>query len=214
MINKLIKHVICISMIKDLNVEKLANLLWREFVFQHEMMWSIILNWDSLFINHFWIILCWHLKEKRKLSTAFHLQINDQTERQNQMLEHYLQVYFNYKMNNWLKLLSMMTFAYNNSVHANIKKTSHEFLKKYIVSFTETSENKVLKRKTLLTTKRAEWLWSIREHLMKLWKWVAEQQAKYYNAHHKAASFQMKDKVLLQSINIHTLRSKKNIDHK
>jgi len=49
---------------------------------------------------------------------------------------------------------------------------------------------------------------------MKLWKWVAEQQAKYYNAHHKAASFQMKDKVLLQSINIHTLRSKKKIDHR
>ncbi len=49
---------------------------------------------------------------------------------------------------------------------------------------------------------------------MKLWKWVAEQQAKYYNAHHKAASFQMKDKVLLQSINIHTLWSKKKIDHR
>ena len=178
------------------------------------MMWNIILNWNSLFINHFWITLCWHLKVKRKLSIAFHSQINDQTERQNQMLEHYSQIYFHYKINNWSELLSIMMFAYNNSIHINIKKTSHEFLKKYNVSFTETSENKVLKRKTLLTTKRAEWLWSIREHLMKLWKWVAEQQAKYYNAHHKAASFQMKDKVLLQSINIHTLRSKKNIDHK
>ncbi len=49
---------------------------------------------------------------------------------------------------------------------------------------------------------------------MKLWKWVAEQQAKYYNAHHEAVSFQMKDKVLLWSINIHTFRSKKKIDHK
>ncbi len=49
---------------------------------------------------------------------------------------------------------------------------------------------------------------------MKLWKQVAKQQTKYYNAHHKVASFQMKDKVLLQSINIHTLRSKKKIDHK
>jgi len=47
----------------------------------------------------------------------------------------------------------MMTFAYNNSVHASIKKTSHEFLKKYIVSFAETSENRTLKKKTLLTMK-------------------------------------------------------------
>ncbi len=58
MINKLIKHAIYISMIKDLNIEKLVNLLWWKFVSQHEMMRSIILNWDSLFINHFWITLC------------------------------------------------------------------------------------------------------------------------------------------------------------
>ena len=169
-INKLIKHVIYILMIKDLNVKRLANLLWQEFVFQHEMMQSIISNQDSLFINHFWITLCWYLEAKQKLNTAFHLQINDQTERQNQMLKHYLQVYFNYKMNNWSELLSMMTFAYNNSVHASIEKTSHELLKKYTASFAETFENKALKRETFLTMKWAEWLRSIREHLMKLWK--------------------------------------------
>jgi ribosomal protein S17E len=44
-------------------------------------------------------------------------------------------------------------FAYNNSVHTNIKKTSYELLKKYIVSFAETFENKVLKRKTFLIIK-------------------------------------------------------------
>jgi len=151
---------------------------------------------------------------KQKLSTAFHSQIDDQTERQNQMLEHYLQVYLNYKMNNWSELLSMMMFAYNNSVHASIKKTSHELLKKYIASFAKTSENRTLKKKTFLTIKWAEWLWSIRKHLMKLWKQIAEQQAKYYNAHHKVVSFQMKDKLLLQSINIHMLWSKKKIDYK
>ncbi len=144
----------------------------------------------------------------------FHSQINDQTERQNQMLEHYLQVYFNYKMNNWSELLLMMMFAYNNSIHASIKKTSHELLKKYTASFAETSENRALKRKTFLIMKWAEWLRSIRKHLMRLWKWVAEQQAKYYNVHYKAASFQMKDKVLLQSMNICMLRSKKKIDHR
>jgi len=47
----------------------------------------------------------------------------------------------------------MMMFTYNNNVHASIKKTSHELLKKYIASFAETSENKVLKKKTLLTMK-------------------------------------------------------------
>ena len=49
-INKLIKHVIYISTIKDLNVERLVNLLWWEFISQHKMMQSIILNQNSLFI--------------------------------------------------------------------------------------------------------------------------------------------------------------------
>ncbi len=43
-IDKLIKHAIYISMIKDLNVEKLVNLLWRKFISQHEIMQSIISN--------------------------------------------------------------------------------------------------------------------------------------------------------------------------
>ncbi len=71
-INKLIKHAIYISMIKDLNIERLVNLLWWEFISQHKMMRSIISNQNSLFINHFWITLCWHLEAKRKLNTAFH----------------------------------------------------------------------------------------------------------------------------------------------
>ncbi len=82
-INKLIKHIIYISIIKNLNIKKLMNLLWREFISQHKMMQSVILNQDSLFINHFWTTSCWHLEVKWKLSIVFHSQINDQTERQN-----------------------------------------------------------------------------------------------------------------------------------
>ncbi len=47
----------------------------------------------------------------------------------------------------------MTAFAYNNNIHASIKKTSHELLKKYTASFAKTSENKALKRKTFMITK-------------------------------------------------------------
>jgi len=47
----------------------------------------------------------------------------------------------------------MMTFAYNNNIHASIEKTSHELLKKYIMSFAETFKNKTLKKKIFLTIK-------------------------------------------------------------
>ena len=47
----------------------------------------------------------------------------------------------------------MTVFVYNNNVHANIKKTSHELLKNYATSFVNTFKNETLK-KTFLITKR------------------------------------------------------------
>ena len=83
LIDKLIKYAIYISTSKSLNAERLADLMWREFISQHDMMRNIISNRDSLFTSKFWSILCWHLDAKRRLSTAFHSQTDDQTKRQN-----------------------------------------------------------------------------------------------------------------------------------
>ena len=66
------------------------------------------------------------------------------------MLKHYLRVYYNYKQNNWLKLLLMTTFAYNNNVHLNIDCAFNEFLKNYVADFANEFKNKFIKKKTFL----------------------------------------------------------------
>ena len=55
---------------------------------------------------------------KQKLSTAFHLETDGQTERVNQSLEQYLRMFSNYEQNNWSELLLMAEFLYNNSITA------------------------------------------------------------------------------------------------
>jgi hypothetical protein len=50
------------------------------------------------------------------MSTSFHPQTDGQTERINQTIEAYLWSFINYEMNNWVGLLPMAEFAYNNSV--------------------------------------------------------------------------------------------------
>jgi hypothetical protein len=50
------------------------------------------------------------------MSTSFHPQTDGQIERINQIIEVYLQSFINYKMDNWVRLLPMVEFAYNNSV--------------------------------------------------------------------------------------------------
>ena len=58
------------------------------------------------------------IKQRRRLSAAFYLQTDGQTERQNQMLETYLRIFVNDTQDNWAGLLPLAEFAYNNSIHS------------------------------------------------------------------------------------------------
>ena len=58
---------------------------------------------------------------KHKCSTAFHPQTDGQTERMNQTVEQYLQVYVNYEQNDWTKHLPMAQYAYNNAENEKTK---------------------------------------------------------------------------------------------
>ena len=51
-------------------------------------------------------------------TSGYHLEGDGQTERTNQMLEQYLQVYSNYQQDNWSDLLPLAEFAYNNAPSA------------------------------------------------------------------------------------------------
>ena len=80
---------------------------------------SIVTNRSSFFGLEFWSSLCYFLGIKHWFSFAFYLQTNSQTIRQNNTMKAYLQVFVNFKQNNWAKLLPMATFAYNNAKNAN-----------------------------------------------------------------------------------------------
>jgi len=62
-----------------------------------------------------------------KLSTAYHLQTDGQTERTNQELEQYLRMYVDYRQNNWLEWLATAEFAFNNKVHTATKSSPFKF---------------------------------------------------------------------------------------
>jgi len=66
------------------------------------------------------------LGTKRKLSTAYHLQTDGQTERINQEIGTFLRHYVNYKQDNWTEWLAMAEFAYNDKKHAAMGKTPFE----------------------------------------------------------------------------------------
>jgi hypothetical protein len=65
---------------------------------------------------------------KHKLSTAFHLQTDGQTERMNQTLEQYLRCYYSKNQTEWADRLSQAEFAVNNSSHHALCMSPFEIL--------------------------------------------------------------------------------------
>jgi len=56
-----------------------------------------------------------------KLSTAYHPQIDSQTERMNQDLKQYLRMFIDYQQEQWSDWLATAEFAYNNKVQTSTK---------------------------------------------------------------------------------------------
>src|ERR1700738_2795629 len=52
-------------------------------------------------------------------STTFHPQSDRQTEHVNQTLEQYLRIFCDYQQDNWLDLLPLAEFSYNNAKHSS-----------------------------------------------------------------------------------------------
>ena len=90
---KVAKYILCY---KTTIVEELVELFIKQWIKDHGILASIITDCRSLFTSKFWLAMCYHLRIRRNLSTAFYLQTDRQTERQNQTLETWLRAYICY----------------------------------------------------------------------------------------------------------------------
>ena len=122
MMNQYTKMIWYLSTNVTIKSHKLGDLL-MEKVFLHnpDTSMSIVSDRGSVFISDYWSELCYHMKIKQWLSTAFHSQTDDQTEQQNQTLKHYLHCYSNEQQSNWAGLLLLAEFIYNQSKHVFIR---------------------------------------------------------------------------------------------
>ena len=74
----------------------------------------IVINRGLLFTSKLWSLLCYFFSIQQRFSTAFYPQTNNLTKRQKSTIEIYLQVFINFDQNDWIWLLSMAKFVYNN----------------------------------------------------------------------------------------------------
>jgi hypothetical protein len=116
-INRFTKMAHFIPLKKD---QKTAEHLVRIFTYEiwrfHSIPTDIISDCNSHLTSTKWKRFLGIPGVSPRMSISFHPQRDSQTERINQTIELYLWSFINYKMDNWVGLLPMAEFAYNNSV--------------------------------------------------------------------------------------------------
>jgi len=89
-----------------------AQKVWKH----HGLPSDIISDRDSRFSSKTWQEFLRLSSIRPRMSTAFHPQTDRQTERLNQTIEVYLRAFVSHEQDNWVGLLPMAEFAYNNSI--------------------------------------------------------------------------------------------------
>ncbi|MBW0576345.1 hypothetical protein O181_116060, partial [Austropuccinia psidii MF-1] len=122
-VDRFSKMAVFIPTMSSITSLDLAHSFIKNIFSKHGLLSSIVSDRGSLFISSFWPNLCQQLKISRDLSTAYHPETDGQTERVNQILEQYLQMYVSYHQDDWITWLPLAEFAYNDSDHSSTKQS-------------------------------------------------------------------------------------------
>jgi len=110
-----------IATMERTSAEGLARLFWDQVWKLHGLPESIISDRGVQFAAGMMKELNNLLEIQTKLSTAYHLQTDGQTERVNQELEQYLRVFIDHRQEQWPDWLGTAEFTYNNKIYVATK---------------------------------------------------------------------------------------------
>jgi hypothetical protein len=147
------------------------------------------------------------------MSTAFHPQIDGQTERLNQTIEAFLRAYVNHQQNDWVELLPLAEFAYNNTI-----MTTHGMTPFYAnYGYHPSSGSAPPGSNTLPVHSIAygHWMKAIYEDCKKELEKTSDQMKKYADkTRAESPRYNKGDLVMLNGKNIKTRHPSRKLDHK
>jgi len=97
---------------------ELAKLFLLHVFSKHGVPTHVTSDHGTKFVLHLFWSLGKALDMRLHFTSSYHPEGDGQTERSNQTLEQYLQIYCNYQQDNWVDLLPLAEFAYNNAPSA------------------------------------------------------------------------------------------------
>jgi hypothetical protein len=190
----------------------LAITFAREVWKHHGLPSDIVSDRDSRFTSEVWKEFLRLSGIRPRMSTAFHPQTDGQTERLNQTIEAYLRSFVGHEQNDWVSLLPMAEFAYNNSV------TSGNGISPFYANygFHPTATNSAAAGPLNLASKvYVHWMHTVHDQARKGLETAQDRMRRYADPTRKQApAYQIGDLVMLNGRNIQTRRPSRKLDHK
>jgi len=192
----------------------LAIAFTREVWKFHGLPTDIVSDRDSRFTSEAWKEFLQLSDIRPRMSTAFHPQTDRQTEQLNQTIEAYLRAFATREQDNWVSLLPMGEFAYNNSVTRGNGMmpfyTNYGFHPAAVDPPKETDEPL-----NPASTVYGHWMKTVHEESRKGLEATQERMRRYTDPDRKEPpAYQVGDLVMLNGRNIRTRRPSKKLDHK
>lgn len=191
---------------------QLAHLLFNHVFKLHGIPTSIISDRGSIFMSTFFTSLSQLLNINQKFSTAYHPQTDGQTERINSVLEQYLRSYVNFQQDNWVDLLPLAEFSYNNSESSSTSETPFFINYGHHPRFDPYSGPTTTVNKS--ASEHASLLQDLRTYLKSQLLRAQDNQAQAYNRGRSGLQpFGVGDMVMLKRTNLQTPRPSAKLDH-
>ena len=193
-------------------VADLAVIFAQEVWKYHGLPTDIVSDRDSRFTLETWKEFLRLSGIRPRMSTAFHPQTDGQMERLNQMIEAYLRAFVSKEQDDWVRLLPMAEFAYNNSTTTG--NGMSPFYANY--GFHPAAMNPVSTEPLNPASQLyAHWMHTIHDEFRKGLENVQEQMRRYTDPTRKEPqAYQVGNLVMLNGRNIKTRRPSKKLDHK
>jgi len=211
-VDRLTKMAIYLPCRKDIDAPELAQMVSEHVISKRGVLGNITTDRTKEFIIRFWDRVCSHLSINHRLSTAFHLQMDGQTKRQNQTMEQYLRAFCNHEQDNWVQLLPLAEFAHNNSIHPSTLMTP--FWANY--NFHPTMQFKPPKDPSFKSHVQADsWMAGVEETHRILRENIIEARERQINYPcGKEMTFAVGDTLWLSTRNLKTSRASKKLHYK
>nr|GEV13780.1 putative reverse transcriptase domain-containing protein [Tanacetum cinerariifolium] len=181
---------------EDYKTEKLARIYINEIVARHGVPVSIISDRDGRFASQLWQALQEVLGTRLDMSTAYHPEINGQSERTIHTLEDMLRACVMDFGGSWDTRLLLVEFSYNNSYYTSIKWEPFEALYerkcRSPVIWTEVGESQLIGPEFVQETTKK--IIQIKERL----KTARIRQKSYADKRRKPLEFKVRDECYLR----------------